>query len=1241
VTLARPEGAAARARAFRALLARRIVILDGAMGTMVQREALGEADYRGDRWRDHPRELRGNHDVLVLSRPDVVERIHLAYLHAGADVVETDTFNANRISQADYGLEGDVVEINRTAAALARRAADRVERESPGRACFVAGSMGPTNRTASVSPDVSDPAHRSVTFEDLVAAYVEQARALLEGGADLLLPETGFDTLNLKAALFAILEVFDELPEGEERPPLLVSLTIPDASGRTLSGQTVEACWHSIAHARPDVVGINCALGPEHLAPHVGELARLADCAVMCYPNAGLPDAFGAYGETPERMAAALQGFAERGWLNVVGGCCGTTPEHVRAIADAVRALPPRPPPPPRDPHVLRLAGLEPLELRPNGFFCVVGERTNVTGSPRFATLVRAGDLAAALRVARQQVDAGANLIDVNVDEAMLDGPDVMRRFLRHVASDPAVARVPVMVDSSDWRVLEAGLRELQGRGVVNSISLKDGEEAFLEKARRIRRYGAAVVAMAFDERGQAADVERKVEIATRCVRLLTERAGYDPADVIVDPNVLAVATGIAEHDRYALDFVEAVREIKALLPGVRTSGGVSNVSFAFRGNRTVREAMHASFLHHAIRAGLDMAIVNAGQLAVYAEVPEPLRTLVDDVILNRRPDASARLLAFAREEGESGERVAKKAPDAWRSEPVEARLTHAMLHGIDAFVVQDVEEARLAAARPLDVIEGPLMAGMRVVGDLFGAGKMFLPQVVQSARVMKRAVAHLQPFVEADRSPAAPSSRRRIVLATVRGDVHDIGKSIVGTVLACNGWEVEDLGVMVPADRILDRAREAGADVVGLSGLITPSLEEMVRVAEEMSRRGFVAPLLVGGATTSAAHTAVRIAPAYPGPVVHVPDASRAVAVAGTLCDPERRETYLAGVRRTQERLRGEHLARQAAGRLVPLDEARRRAFVSDWATVPRERPARTGVHVVEPSVATLRPWIDWAPFFQAWEIPGRYPGVLDDPRTRDAARRLFEHAQALLDRFEREGTVRPRGVVGLWPANAVGDDVEIYADDGRQGLLGVLHALRQQGVREASEPCIALADFVAPRSTGLLDHVGAFALTSAHGLDAFDEACRATHDDYEALLGKALADRLAEAFAEWLHAEVRRDWGYGAAEDLSFEAILKERYRGIRPAPGYPAQPDHEEKRTIFRLLDAERAAGVRLTETGAMWPAASVAGLYFAHPRARYFAVGRVGRDQVADYARRCGESVETVERRLLSVLAYDPA
>ncbi len=1229
-----------RGEALRALMARRIVVLDGAMGTMLQRVGLTEADTRGERFRDHPRDLKGDFDVLCLTRPDVVEAVHRAYFEAGADIVETDTFNANRISQSEYGLEAHVYEMNVAAARIARKAADAAEAADPSRPRFVAGSVGPTNRTASMSADVSDPGARTVTYRQLVEAYAEQARGLLDGGADLLLPETTFDVLNLKAALHAIENEFER---RGARVPVIASLTVADASGRTLSGQTMEAAWTSISHARLLSVGVNCALGAQALRPHVEALAAVADCAVHCYPNAGLPNAFGGYDETPEITASTLRDLAREGLVNLVGGCCGTTPEHVRAIADAVHGLSPRAIPGRRPSGVLRLSGLEPLTVVPGGPFAVVGERTNIAGSPRFQALVKAKDWNRALAVARQQVEAGANVIDVNFDEALLDGADAMRTFLRLVAAEPAVAKVPVMVDSSRLDVMEAGLECLQGKSVVNSLSLKEGEDALLDAARRVRRHGAAIVVMGFDEQGQATTRERKVEIAVRAYRLLTERAGVPPEDLIFDANVLAVATGMAEHDRYAVEFIEAVREIKATLAGCRTSGGISNVSFAFRGNDAVRSAMHSAFLYHAIAAGLDMAIVNAGQLAVYDEIGKDLLERVEDVLLARRPDATERLVAFAggmaAPAGEGRRRV-RGSDDGWRAWPAEKRLAHALVHGIDEHVEADVEEVRRALPKALDVIEGPLMDGMRVVGDLFGAGKMFLPQVVKSARVMKKAVARLTPYMEAERAQRAVAAVKTVVLATVKGDVHDIGKSIVGVVLACNGYDVVDLGVMVPADRILDVAEERGAALVGLSGLITPSLDEMSHVAREMKRRQMAVPLLIGGATTSAAHTAVKIATEREAPVVHVLDASRAPGVAASLLGaPAGRDVFLDRVKATQARLRAEHAERQANLRIVPLSEARERAprLAFDAETVPV--PAASGVRAVDASLKDLVPYVDWTPFFQAWELKGRYPSILKDATVGEAARRLHGDALAMLERMEGDSRVRARGVLGLFPAARVGDDVEVYADPARRSPVAVLHTLRQQAVRDGSDPCFALADFVAPRSAGVVDHVGAFVVAIGGGVEGLVSELKAAHDDYGAILVASLCDRLAEAFAERMHEDARCQWGYGLAEGLSKDDLLRERYRGIRPAPGYPACPDHTEKRTILTLLDAERNAGVTLTESCALLPASAVCGLYFAHPESRYFAIGRIGRDQATDYARRKGMDVAAVERWLAPWLGYE--
>jgi 5-methyltetrahydrofolate--homocysteine methyltransferase len=1225
----------ARFEGLLAALQRRILVIDGAMGTLLQAHALGEADYRGERLRDAPSELKGNHELLNLSRPDLVEQAHRAYLAAGADIVETNTFNANRFSQADYGTQALVHELNQAAARLARRAAEAAMAEEPGRVCWVAGALGPTNKTASLSRDVNDPGARAVTFDDLEAGYHEQALGLLDGGADLLVVETAFDTLNAKAALFAIERAFEV--RGIYRP-VIASVTITDRSGRNLSGQTAEAFWISVSHAPLLAVGINCALGPKEMRPHLEELSTAAPCFVSAYPNAGLPNAFGGFDETPQTMARDLGEWARAGFLNIVGGCCGTTPEHIRAIAQAVRGVAPRTRP--AVAPLLRLSGLEPLIVRPDSNFVNVGERTNVTGSPRFARLVRAGQLAEAVGVARQQVEGGAQILDVNMDEGLLDSVAAMRTFLNLLAAEPDVARVPIMVDSSDWSVIEAGLKCLQGKGVVNSISLKEGEEAFLDHARLVRRYGAAVVVMAFDEEGQAATVERRVAILTRACRLLTEQAGFPLEDVILDPNVLTVGTGIEEHADYGVAFIEAVRELKALLPLAKVSGGISNVSFSFRGNGPVREAMHAAFLYHAIRAGLDMGIVNAGQLAVYEEIPKDLLERVEDVLLNRRKDATERLIAFA--QGVKAQEREKGAEDAWRAGTFEERLKHALVRGIDEHVEKDTEEARLALGRPLAVIEGPLMAGMNVVGDLFGSGKMFLPQVVKSARVMKKAVAWLTPFLEAEKEASGARAEARVVLATVKGDVHDIGKNIVGVVLGCNNYEVVDLGVMVKAERILEAARESGADLVGLSGLITPSLEEMVHVAREMDRQGFELPLLIGGATTSRAHTAVRIAPAYRGPVLHVQDASRAVGVVGRLKSATGRPLLDAENRKEQERLRREHEARRSEKPLLALEEARRRRTPIDWSSYVPPAPKTIGVCRVDPvPLDQIVPYVDWTPFFAAWEMRGTYPRIFENPEWGDKARELWGDAQRMLPSLVGEGGLCARAAYGLFPANAVGDDVEIYADESRQGLLGTLHTLRQQADRGAGEPNQALADFVAPRETGLRDFVGVFAVTAGLGAVELSARYERENDDYSSIMVKALADRLAEALAEWLHQRARVDWGYGRDESLGIPELLRERYRGIRPAPGYPACPDHSEKRLLFDLLGGEQSLGIRLTESYAMLPAASVCGFYLAHPQSRYFALGRIGRDQALDYHRRKGMDLRAVERWLAPNLDYEPA
>ena len=1218
-------------------LAQRILVLDGAMGTLIQGYGLSEADFRGERLRDHPVPLKGDNELLSLTRPDVIEAIHRAYFAAGADIAETNTFTATAIAQADYRTGHLVRELNLASARLARRVADEFTAREPGRPRFVAGILGPTNRTASLSPDVNDPGYRAVTFDELAAAYGEQAEALLDGGVDLLMVETVFDTLNCKAALFAIRDLLER--RGLD-VPLMVSGTITDKSGRTLSGQTTEAFWNSIRHARPWSVGLNCALGARELRPYVEELSRIAGVPVSCHPNAGLPNAFGGYDQGPGEMAGVLREFAASGFLNIVGGCCGTTPAHIQAVADAVRDLPPRTVP--DLPPYTRLSGLEPLTIRPDSLFVNVGERTNVTGSSKFAELIKRGDYEAALEVARQQVENGAQAIDVNMDEALLDSAAAMGTFLNLVAAEPDICRVPIMIDSSKWEVIETGLKRLQGKGIVNSISLKEGEAALLEKAKRIRRYGAAVVVMAFDETGQADTYERRVDVLTRAYRLLTEQAGFPPEDIILDPNVFPVGTGMAEHAGYATDYIRACRTIKETLPRALVSGGVSNLSFSFRSNAAVRQAMNSAFLYHARRAGMDLGIVNPGQLTVYDDIPKDLLEAVEDVLFNRRDDATERLIALA--EGVSGARKAEAAVE-WRGWPVERRLEHALVEGILDHIEADTEEARAARPRAIEVIEGPLMDGMNVVGDLFGAGKMFLPQVVKSARVMKKAVAYLVPFIERERAAGgeAPRTNGTIVLATVKGDVHDIGKNIVAVVLRCNGYEVVDLGVMVPAERILETARTVKADAIGLSGLITPSLDEMVHAAREMQREGFTIPLLIGGATTSKVHTAVRIEPAYHGPTVHVLDASRGVSVVSSLLSDERREPFAAGVRVEYAKLRADHAGRRADARLVPLAEARRNRASLPWGEYHPPQPRVEGVQLIDPyPLEDLVATVDWTPFFAAWELKGRYPDILDDPAAGREARKLFDDAQRLLARVVAEGRLCARAVFGLFPANAVGDDdVEVYADRGRRSVLTVLHHLRQQMERPPGRPNLCLADFVAPRDSGLPDWIGAFAVSAGFGVDELCAEFERQHDDYSAILAKALADRLAEALAERLHQRVRREfWGYAPDEALDAAALIAERYVGIRPAPGYPACPDHTEKASLFALLDATRRAGIALTESYAMWPAASVSGWYFANPGAAYFGLGKIGRDQAHDYARRKGVAPKAVERWLSPVLGYDP-
>ena len=1215
-------------------LSRRILLLDGAMGTMIQSHGLEERDFRGERFRDHPCDLGGDNDVLCLTRPETIAEIHRAYLAAGADIVETNTFNATAISQADYQLEGVVHEMNVTAARIARRAADEFTQRQPDKPRFVAGVLGPTSRTASISPDVDDPGYRNITFDQLAAAYREAAAALLDGGVDLLLVETVFDTLNCKAALFALRGLLDEL--GLDIP-IMVSGTITDASGRTLSGQTPEAFWNSVRHADLFTVGLNCALGAKELRPHLDELAGIADTLVSCHPNAGLPNEFGGYDQTPDQMASIMREFAESGFVNLVGGCCGTTPDHIRALAAAVADLPPRSIPS-MEP-ICRLSGLEPFNIRSDTLFVNVGERTNVTGSARFAKLIADEDYEQAIEVARQQVENGAQIIDVNMDEGMLDSTAAMERFLRLVATEPAIARVPIMIDSSRWEVIEAGLKCVQGKGIVNSISLKEGEEEFITRAKLVRRYGAATIVMAFDEQGQADTVERKVEICTRAYRILTERVGFHAQDIIFDPNIFAVATGIEEHNEYAIAYIEACRIIKRSFPRILVSGGVSNFSFAFRGSNAIREAMHSAFLYHAIQAGMDMGIVNAGQLAVYTDIPDELLTAVEDVLFNRRPDATERLTALARTyQGRTAQTTVDRA---WRDLPVEQRITHALVEGIVEFIEQDTEEARQRYDRPIEVIEGPLMDGMNVVGDLFGSGKMFLPQVVKSARVMKKAVALLVPYIDEDREQTGASrSAGTIVLATVKGDVHDIGKNIVGVVLGCNNYNVIDLGVMVPSQKILDAAREHDADIVGLSGLITPSLDEMIHVAKEMTQQGFSIPLLIGGATTSKAHTAVKVAPAYGGPTVYVLDASRSVGTVSSLLNSAKRSQFMQQTREEYSGIREQFAEREMTKTLLPISEARRRRVPIKWTEYERPVPAVLGVRQFNDyPLEELVPYIDWTPFFRTWELAGKYPAILDDAKVGEQARSLHADATQLLRRIVSERLLTARGCIGLFPANSVGDDVEIRPVGDRHSEPLIMHALRQQFDKPPGRPNLCLADFIAPKDSGTDDYIGAFAVTAGIHLDVLCGAFERDHDDYNSIMAKALADRLAEAFAERMHQRVRREfWGYELDESLNLDQIIAERYVGIRPAPGYPACPEHSEKQILFDLLDVPQITGITLTETYAMLPAASVAGWYFAHPDAIYFGVGKIGRDQVQDYAARKGMTVEEAERWLSPNLGY---
>ncbi|MBA2350913.1 MAG: methionine synthase [Pseudomonadota bacterium] len=1226
-----------RTAELRSLLERRILIIDGAMGTMIQTYKLSEADYRGARFADFAHDLKGNNDLLTLTQPKIVRAIHAAYLDAGADILETNTFNSTAIAMADYRMEDLVFELNRDGARIAREVADGYTRRNPDKPRFVAGVLGPTNRTASISPDVNDPGFRNTSFDALVETYTEALRGLVDGGADIVLVETVFDTLNCKAALFAIDQYFDA---NDARLPIMISGTITDASGRTLSGQTTEAFWNSVSHARPLAIGLNCALGAKQLRPYVEELATIADVPVSAHPNAGLPNEFGEYDETPEYMAGLIREFAESGFLNIVGGCCGTTPAHIKAIAEVVKDIAPRPLP--EIEKKLRLSGLEPLNIGEDSLFVNVGERTNVTGSKAFARLILNDNYAEALAVARQQVENGAQVIDVNMDEAMLDSQKAMVTFLNLIASEPDISRVPMMIDSSKWSVIEAGLKCVQGKPVVNSISMKEGKEEFVKHARLARRYGAAVVVMAFDEKGQADTLARKIEICTNSYRILVDEVGFPPEDIIFDPNIFAIATGIEEHNNYGVDYIEATRAIRKKLPYAKISGGVSNVSFSFRGNDPVREAIHTAFLYHAIQAGMTMGIVNAGQLGVYAEIPKDLLERAEDIILNRRPDAAERMVEFA--ETVKGKGKAAVEDLAWRNTSVNERLTHALVKGITDFIIEDTEEARQQAERPIHVIEGPLMDGMNVVGDLFGAGKMFLPQVVKSARVMKQAVAHLVPFIEAEKDKSgAQKPKGKIVIATVKGDVHDIGKNIVTVVLQCNNYEVVNLGVMVPSAKILQTARDENADIIGLSGLITPSLEEMSHVAKEMQREGFTIPLLIGGATTSRVHTVVKIEPGYKGPTIWVPDASRAVGVCSNLLSDDLKHDYIQSIKTDYEKIRAQHKGKKGQGPHHTIAEARKHGLKTDWAMYAPPAPTFIGRKVFRGyPLADLVPFIDWTPFFQTWELRGHYPKILSDEVVGPAASALFADAQAMLKRIVDEEWLTANAVIGLFPANSVngGDDIEIYTDESRSQVAMTFHNLRQQMVKPPGRPNQCLGDLIAPKESGVKDYVGAFAVTSGLGIDERVAAFEKNHDDYNAILLKALADRLAEAFAEHMHWRVRREfWGYAKDEEVDYEAMIAENYRGIRPAPGYPACPDHTEKAALFELLDATKTADMTLTESFAMLPAAAVSGFYFSHPDSAYFATGKINRDQVEDYAKRKGMELAVVERWLAPVLAYE--
>lgn len=1221
----------------RSILKNRIMVIDGAMGTMIQRHKLSEEDYRGELFKDHKHDLKGNNDLLCLTRPEIIKEIHRLYFAAGADIVETNTFNGTSISQSDYHTENYTYQINFEAAKLARAAADEFTKLEPHKPRFVAGALGPTNKTASLSPDVNDPGYRATSFDDLVAAYYEQTDALVKGGVDILLIETIFDTLNAKAAVFAVSEYCNN---SKIDMPVMLSGTIVDQSGRTLSGQTTEAFLISLSHTKNLIsIGLNCALGAKQMRPFLEELSKNANCFISIYPNAGLPNAFGGYDETPEQMAQILKEYAEEGLFNIVGGCCGTTPDHIRIISNTVRDLKPREIP--EIQPLLRLSGLEPLIVREESNFINIGERTNVAGSIKFANLIKAEKYEDALAIAKDQVEGGAQVLDINVDEGMIDSEVVIVKFLNLVASEPDIAKLPIMLDSSKWTVLEAGLKCLQGKGIVNSISLKEGEEAFIEHASRILQYGAAVIVMAFDEKGQADTLQRKIDIARRAYKILTETVGFPPYDIIFDPNILTVATGIEEHNNYAVNFLEATKWIKQNLPYAKVSGGVSNISFSFRGNNTVREAMHSAFLYHAVRAGLDMGIVNAGQLEVYENIPKELKQLVEDVLLNTRKDATDRLIAFAENVKQSGKKEVKE--EEWRSYPVAERLKYALIKGIVDFIEKDTEEARAQLPSPLSVIEGPLMDGMNVVGDLFGAGKMFLPQVVKSARVMKKSVAYLIPYIEEEKRNALDTRQRgKILLATVKGDVHDIGKNIVGVVLGCNNYNVIDLGVMVPADKIVEAAIREKVDVVGLSGLITPSLDEMVHVAKEMKRNNLKVPLLIGGATTSRIHTAVKISPNYDHPVIHVLDASRSVPVVSSLLSDDAKAGFVKKIEDEYNGIRETYAKKKSAKDFISFAQARKNKYSIDWSKTTIDKPVKTGVHRFDDvPLSVLKKYIDWTPFFSAWEMKGKYPAIFEDPGRGVEAKKLFEDANLMLDKLIEEKHVKASGVLGIFPANTVNDDdIEVYTDENRSGIVATFYNLRQQSLKSAGLPNISLSDFIAPKETGMTDYIGGFAVTAGINLDALVAEYEKNNDDYNSIMAKAIADRLAEAFAEYLHLTVRREiWGYAKEETLSNDELVSESYRGIRPAPGYPASPDHTEKLTLFNLLDVENATTITLTENLAMYPAASVCGLYFAHPEAKYFGIGKIGEDQVTDYHKRKGMSKQQVERWLKPVLNYD--